>query len=116
MTRTEHSRTEGYRVLFDALPPDEVRTDTGLTGRDRKPAPWEGSMQAVCECLSWRGAWDNLDRRGTEDELGETVYRDFPVHTRSVVATTHELLDRGVVSEAELLRKMREIRDRWTRD
>ena len=30
-------------------------------------------MQATCECLSWRGALDNLERRHAEDELGETV-------------------------------------------
>ena len=52
-------------------------------------------MQATCECLSWRGTLDNLQRRNAEDALGETTYRDFPVHARSVVVTAHELMERG---------------------
>jgi hypothetical protein len=72
-------------------------------------------MQATAECLSWRGAWDNLDRRHTEDQLGETVYRDFPVRSRSVVATAHALMDKGVISPDELQAKMEEVRARFTR-
>lgn len=106
---------DGYRILYDALPPDQTRTDTGLTDLDRKPAAWESRMQATCECLSWRGAWDNLDRRHTEDTLGETVYGAFPVHTRSVIATAHTFLDRGVIEESELQAKMNQIRERWSR-
>ena len=79
---------------------------------DRKPDPWEGSMQATCECLSWRGALDNLERRRAEDELGETVYAQFPVQARSAVVTAHVLLAKGVITEAELEAKMADVRAR----
>ncbi|NLE78865.1 MAG: nitrile hydratase subunit beta [Rhodococcus sp.] len=106
----------GYEVILETLTPESARTDTTLPDLERKPDPWESSMQATCECLSWRGAFDNLDRRHTEDDLGETVYRDFPVHTRSVVTTTHVLLDRGVISQDELRAKIDEVRQRFHRE
>jgi hypothetical protein len=65
---------------------------------DRTPAPWEANLRATCECLSWRGALDNLERRHAEDTLGET---------------THRLLERGEISEHELEAKMKEVRARF---
>src|SRR6185312_1605864 len=103
-----------YRVLLDALDPDSRRETSlaELDRLDRTPDPWESSMQATCECLSWRGTLDNLDRRHAEDALGETVYHDFPVYTRSAVVTAHELLDRGVITEDELEARMDAVRAR----
>ena len=72
-------------------------------------------MQATCECLSWRGTLDNLERRHAEDDLGETLYARFPVHARSVLATTHSLLDRGVITQDELRSKMEAVRARLLR-
>jgi hypothetical protein len=102
-----------YRVLLDALDPD-VRRESSLPELERTPDPWESSMQATCECLSWRGTLDNLERRHAEDALGETVYHDFPVHARSAVVTAHALLDRGVISEEELRARMEAVRARLT--
>jgi hypothetical protein len=73
-------------------------------------------MQATCECLSWRGSLDNLERRHAEDELGETLYAEFPVHTRSALVVTHSLLDQGVITEDELQTKMAEVRARLERE
>lgn len=84
-----------------------------LPDLDRTPAPWEGNVQATCECLSWCGTLDHLERRHAEDELGETVYARFPVHARSVLVTAHSLLDRGEISEEELEAKMKEVRSRF---
>ena len=75
-----------YQVLRDTLDPD-TRREKAFPELERAPDPWESSMQATCECLSWRGVLDNLERRHAEGELGETAYHDFPVHARSVVIT-----------------------------
>lgn len=83
-----------------------------LPALEHPPAPWEASMQVTCECLSWRGALDNLDRRHAEDRLGTTVYRGFPVRSRPAVAVAHSLLARGVISESELQAKMNDVRSR----
>jgi hypothetical protein len=80
---------------------------------DRTPAPWEANLQATCECLSWRGTLDTLERSRAEDALGETIYADFPLHTRAAVVTAHSLLERGAISEHELETKMTEVRTRF---
>jgi hypothetical protein len=80
---------------------------------DWTPAPWQANVQATCECLSWRGTLDNLERRHAEDTLGETTYADFPIHARAAVVTTHWLLERGEISEHELETKMNQVRARF---
>ncbi|MFE3292172.1 ScnB [Rhodococcus sp. NPDC059234] len=106
---------QGYAVVLDTLAGSPER-DGGLPDTDRKPEPWESAMQATCECLSWRGTWDNLERRRTEDALGESTYSRFPVHARSAISTAHELIDRGILDEDELRAKMTEVRQRLNRD
>jgi hypothetical protein len=105
---------DAYDVLLGTLDPAQRRQST-LPDLERRPDPWESAMQATCECLSWRGALDNLERRNAEDALGETTYRDFPVHARSVVVTAHELMDRGAFTAAELRARMDQVRERMTR-
>ncbi|MEU4341936.1 ScnB [Nocardia sp. NPDC023852] len=108
-------RSGPYEILLHTLEPGSRREST-LPELDRKPDPWESSMQATCECLSWRGTWDNLERRHTEDALGETIYHDFPVRTRSVVVTAHALMDRGLITPEELRAKMALVRARFNRE
>jgi nitrile hydratase beta subunit-like protein len=101
-------KAPGYRILLATLPstpPDAEHTSE----------PWEANVRATCECLSWRGALDNLERRHAEDRLGETTYADFPLHARSAIVTTHTLIARGAIGEGELEAKMREVRARFTR-
>lgn len=106
-------RDRPYEVL-EALTPDG-RREQSLPELERRPDPWESAMQATCECLSWRGALDNLERRKAEDQLGETTYHDFPVHARSAVVTAHELMERGAFTPDELLDRMKLIRERFNR-
>nr|WP_241384340.1 SH3-like domain-containing protein [Rhodococcus sp. CH91] len=113
--RQRQQSAQPNEIILSLLANDAVREES-LPELDRTPAPWESSMQATCECLSWHSVWDNLERRHTEDALGETIYRDFPVHTRSAIATTHTLLERGVISPDELQAKMREVRARFEGD
>jgi hypothetical protein len=98
-----------YAVLMATL----RSADPAPPEPDRAPAPWEAKVQATCECLSWRGALDNLERRQAEDTLGETTYADFPADTRAAVVTAHSLLVRGVISEHELETRMNQVRARF---
>jgi len=107
------SAGRGYDVLLQ-LRGTDADADRALPDLDHVPAPWEANAQATCECLSWRGTLDNLERRNAEDALGESTYAALPVPTRSVVVTAHELLDRGVISEDELSARMDEVRRRFT--
>jgi hypothetical protein len=103
------SANNHYPVLTATL----RSADPALPEPDRTPAPWEANVQATCECLSWRGTLDNLDRRQAEDTLGESTYAEFPMHTRAAVVTAHTLLERGEISERELEHKMNEVRARF---
>ncbi len=104
-----------YEVLLETLG-DGARREQSLPELERKPDPWESAMQATCECLSWRGAFDNLDRRHAEDALGETTYQAFPVHARSAVVTAHELMERGAFTPDELRERMDSVRARLSRE
>jgi hypothetical protein len=95
-----------YEVLLDTLDP-EARRESALPELERRADPWESGIQATCECLSWRGALDNLERRHAEDALGETTYHDFPVH---------ELMDRGTFTPEELRARMDAVRERFNRE
>jgi hypothetical protein len=109
--------TQHYEVLIAtrAAACDGSDTEPDLAELDHAPAPWETNLQATCECLSWRGALDNLARRHAEDELGTTLYRDFPVHARSVLVTAHSLMDAGAISAEELEARMTAVRARFER-
>jgi hypothetical protein len=102
---------ELLNALAAAAAGEEAAPGTAERSRD----PWEASMQATCECLSWRGALDNLDRRRAEDALGETLYGSVPVHARSAVVTAHSLLERGAFSAKELAARMESVRARLHR-
>src|SRR6478735_10029170 len=101
-----------YDVLLEMLPPDTRREDS-LPTLEHKPDPWESAMQATCECLSWRGVLDNLERRNAEDALGETAYHDVPVRARSAVVTAHQLMDRGAFTPDELRARIKAVRERF---
>ena len=106
--------TNAYDVLLETLGPDAQREEK-LPALERKQDPWESATQATCECLSWRGTLNNLERRHAEDALGETTYHDFPVHARSVVVTAHELMERGAFTADELRTRMNTVRERFNR-
>lgn len=105
---------EPYDVLRETLGANDRRERT-LPELERKPDPWESAMQATCECLSWRGTLDNLERRNAEDALGETTYHDFPVHARSAVVTAHQLMEQGAFTPDELRDRMEAVRERFHR-
>lgn len=101
-----------FGILLGILNRVDERASAPLPALEHTPDPWESSMQATCECLSWRGALDNAERRHAEDRLGTTVYGEFPVRSRPAIVVAHSLLEKGVVSESELQAKMTEVRSR----
>jgi Nitrile hydratase beta subunit len=96
----------GYPVLLATLP--------GARPLDG-PEPWQANLHSTCDCLAWRGALSNLERRHAEDRLGEATYSGFPLHVRPALVTAHALIERGTITERELEAKMREVRERFQR-
>ena len=80
----------------------------GVTNPD---PPWKVSLYATCECLA-AAALPALERRHAEDQLGETVYRGTPAPEQQLLALAHIMLSRGLLSEADLARRMNTVRSR----
>jgi hypothetical protein len=79
----------------------------GVTNPD---PPWKVSLYATCECLSAGEALPSLERRRAEDQLGETLYRSTPAPEQQLLALAHIMLRRGLLSEADVARRMNAVR------
>jgi hypothetical protein len=79
----------------------------GVTNAD---PPWKVSLYATCECLSAGEALPSLERRRAEDQLGETLYRSIPAPEQQLLALAHIMLRRGLLSEADVARRMNAVR------
>ena len=74
--------------------------------------PWKTSLTAMCDCLAASGALPALDRRNAEDELADTLYSDIPSPERELLALVHTMVGRGLVSEVDLVSRMKTVRAR----
>jgi hypothetical protein len=74
--------------------------------------PWKTSLTATCDCLDVSGALTGLDRRRAEDKLVDAVYRGVPAPESQLLALVHTMLNRGLVSEGELVNRMDVVRSR----
>ena len=74
--------------------------------------PWKVGLAATCECLAARTTLPSLERRHEEDRLGETLYRDVPAPEQQLLALAHIMLERRMLSEADLAERMAAVRAR----
>ncbi len=103
----------GRVELLESLQ-DEDQTWDRLAARwsvTNPEPPWKVCLDATCDALSAVGALNSLERRHAEDEL-ETVYADIPNPERQLLSLAHIMLSRGLVTEEELARRIRTVRDR----
>ncbi|KKI19629.1 hypothetical protein XM50_08825 [Sphingomonas sp. Ag1] len=99
--------------MLEALQ-DEDQTWERLAARwsvTNPEPPWKVCLDATCDALSAVGALDSLERRHAEDEL-EEVYSEIPNPERQLLTLAHIMLSRGLVTEEELARQIRTVRDR----
>lgn len=112
----------------------DLAAQYGVTNPD---PPWKTSLDGMCEALGttscspamavekrWLdGSVDRkdvdravalpvLERRWEEDELSETLYQDVPFPERQLLALTHSLIKRGLVSEKDLAQRMKQVHER----
>ena len=77
--------------------------------------PWKVTLEATCDVLAEGScALPALDRRWEEDELSKDRYVDVPFPERQLLALTHSMIRRGLFSEDELGRRMKQVRERLT--
>jgi hypothetical protein len=101
---------------------EDLAAQYGVTKPD---PPWKIDLEATCDMLAGDScvkpydqvepgscALPSLERRAEEDELSETLYEDVPFPERQLLALAHSLIKRGLVNEAELASRMKEVEQR----
>ena len=74
--------------------------------------PWKINLLSTCEVLAANECLGTLERRSSEDDLSETIYRDVPQPERQLLALVHTLIQRGLVDEDELIHRMEQVSQR----
>ncbi len=92
---------------------DDLARQYGVTNPD---PPWKVELFSTCEALAERDCLGALERRASEDDLSETIYKDVPQPERQLLALAHTMIRRGLVDEEELARRMKKVHERLTRD
>jgi hypothetical protein len=85
-------------------------------GVENPVPPWKTSLDGLCDALDKASCDADIpdfkERRDEEDTLTATVYSDLPYPESQLVALAHSLLERGVITEAELTQRLSAIRAR----
>ncbi len=78
---------------------------------ERKAEPWELNTFAICECLSWRGVWTNVEKLRRATDLGDK-YLVVPYSGRWLLAAARALVDKEHITVTELNDKIEEVKRR----
>ena len=78
---------------------------------ERKSEPWELYTYAICECLSWRGVWTNVEKLRRATDLGDK-YLAVPYSGRWLLAAARALVDKEHITLTELNDKIEEVKKR----
>ena len=103
---------------------EELAEQYGVTNPD---PPWKITLETTCDLLAGDScvksyeevepgscALPSLDRRWEEDELSASLYEDVPFPERQLLSLAHSMIVHGLVSEDELKRQIRSVRERLT--
>jgi hypothetical protein len=85
-------------------------------GVENPVPPWKTSLDGLCDALDQAACDapvpDFKERRDEEDALSATVYSALPYPESQLVSLAHSLMERGVISEAELKQRLSAVRTR----
>lgn len=71
--------------------------------------PWKSSLEGICDALDGADVLSPFERRDREDQLSESNYGHLPAAERRLLALAHTLIERGVLTENELSRRVDEV-------
>lgn len=83
-----------------------------ISMEERTAEEWELNTLAICECLSWRGVWTNVEKLRRATDLGEK-YLAVPYSARWLLAAMRALIDRQHITLTELTDKTEEVKKRY---
>jgi len=81
--------------------------------QEREPMAWEKDTMITCECLAWRGVWNHTEKLRRVVDLGEAQYFSLPYAGRFLLSATRALVDKRLVTLAELTNKIDEVKKRY---
>lgn len=81
--------------------------------QEREPMAWEKDTMITCECLAWRGVWNHTEKLRRVVDLGETQYFSLPYAGRFLLSATRAMVDKRLVTLAELTNKIDEVKKRY---
>ena len=88
----------------------DLAEEYGVTNPD---PPWKITLEATCDLLAEDAcALPALERRNEEDDLSEAVYAGVPFPERQLLALAHSMIQRGLIDEDELARRMKAVDER----
>lgn len=76
---------------------------------ERNSELWELNTYAICECLTWRGIWTNVEKLRRAADLGEK-YLAVPYSGRWLLAAMRALVDKRHITLTELTNKIEEVK------
>ena len=79
---------------------------------DHPLLPWEKEAHALIDVLAAKGIVSVEEKRRGIDELGRELYDTLTYYEKWVLSVCNNLLAKGVVTSAELARKMEDIAKR----
>ena len=83
-----------------------------MTISDHDLQPWEKRTHATLECLAWRGVIGTEEKRRAIEDLGQSIYATLTYYEKWILAASHQLIEKGLITQDELAAKMDEVRGR----
>jgi hypothetical protein len=85
-------------------------------GVENPVPPWKTSLDGLCDALDKASCDPNVpdfqQRRDEEDALSASVYADLPYPESQLMSLAHSLMERGVITQAELTQRLESVRAR----
>lgn len=73
---------------------------------------WEIDTYVTCECLAWRGVWNNVEKLRRHVDLGTEQYLSLPYYGRWLLSAARVMVDKEHVTVTELMSKMDAVKKR----
>jgi hypothetical protein len=100
----------GSEVLVTRLPNDIGGQPAGRIDRvDHDPAPWEKRCHALADVLDFRKIVNTEEKRRGVEALGAEMIGQLSYYERWIVAFANILFQKGILTPADLARKMSEV-------
>jgi hypothetical protein len=83
-----------------------------VVATDHALLPWEKDAHALIDVLAAKGIVNVDEKRRGIDELGRDVYDSLTYYEKWVLSVCNNLLAKGLLTSAELARKLEEVAKR----